>query len=114
MRATCTRPQPEHWVEQGRTRHYVIVPADEALVDAWFRVGFGSQQAHGIQEVPAHTEVVVPDGFEIRPPEESEIETLIDVGLALPQHQAQAPGLLRATGSDRGGGAAGVAEHVRR
>ena len=81
----------EHWVKQGRTRHYVLVPADEALVDAWFRVGFGGQHAHGIREVPAHTEVVVPDGFEIRRPEESEIETLIDVGLALPKHQAKAP-----------------------
>jgi ribosomal protein S18 acetylase RimI-like enzyme len=81
----------EQWVEQGRTRHYVLVPADEALVDAWFRVGFGGQHAHGIREVPVHTEVVVPDGFEIRHPRESEIDALIEVGLALPRHQAKAP-----------------------
>jgi ribosomal protein S18 acetylase RimI-like enzyme len=81
----------EHWVEQGRTQHYVLVPADDELVDAWFRVGFGGQHAHGIQEVPAHTEVAVPDGFEIRRPQESEIETLFDVSLALPRHQARAP-----------------------
>ena len=81
----------EHWVEQGRTRHYVLVPADEALVDAWFRVGFGGQHAAGIREVPAHTEVAVPDGFEIRIPAESEIEDLIEVGLALPRHQEKAP-----------------------
>jgi ribosomal protein S18 acetylase RimI-like enzyme len=80
-----------HWVERGRTRHYVLVPEDEALVDAWFRVGFGGQHAHGIREVPAHTEVAVPDGFEIRVPKESEIEELIDVGRALPKHQAKAP-----------------------
>ena len=80
-----------HWVEQGRTRHYVLVPADEALVDAWFRVGFGGQAAHGIREVPVHTEVAVPDGFEIRHPRESEIDTLIGVSLALPRHQQQAP-----------------------
>src|SRR5215216_4256358 len=49
----------EYWVEQGRTRHYVLVPADEALVDAWFRVGFGGQHAHGIREVPARTEVAL-------------------------------------------------------
>jgi ribosomal protein S18 acetylase RimI-like enzyme len=79
------------WVEQGRTRHYALVPADEALVDAWFRVGFGGQHAHGIQEVPAHTQVVVPDGFEIRRPRESEIDSLIDVGLALARHQKKAP-----------------------
>jgi GNAT superfamily N-acetyltransferase len=79
------------WVEQGRTRHYALVPADGSLVDAWFRVGFGSQHAHGIQEVPAHTEVVVPNGFEIRHPRESEIDSLIDVGLALARHQKKAP-----------------------
>lgn len=81
----------EHWVEQGRTRHYVLVPADESLVDAWFHVGFGGQHAQGIREVPAHTEVAVPDGFEIRHPRESEIDALIDVSLALPTHQLQAP-----------------------
>src|SRR5919202_4815833 len=35
----------ERWVEGGRSRHYVVVPAvDGALVDAWFRLGFGQQQ----------------------------------------------------------------------
>jgi ribosomal protein S18 acetylase RimI-like enzyme len=80
------------WVDQGRTRHYALVPAaDGALVDAWFRVGFGGQHAHGIQGVPAHTEVTVPAGFEIRGPSADEVEKLIDVGLALPEHQARAP-----------------------
>jgi ribosomal protein S18 acetylase RimI-like enzyme len=82
----------EAWVEQGRTRHYVLAPAtDVTLVNAWFRVGFGGQHAYGIREVPPHTEVAVPDGFEIRHPEESEIDSLIDVGLALPRHQLKAP-----------------------
>jgi ribosomal protein S18 acetylase RimI-like enzyme len=81
----------EHWVEQGRTRHYVLVPADEALVDAWFRVGFGGQHAHGIREVPGRTAVAVPDGFKIGHPRESEIDALIEIGLALPRHQLDAP-----------------------
>jgi ribosomal protein S18 acetylase RimI-like enzyme len=81
----------ERWVEEGRTRHYVLVPADDTLVDAWFRVGFGGQHAHGIREVPEETEVAVPDGFEIRHPRESEIDALIEVGLALPRHQERAP-----------------------
>jgi ribosomal protein S18 acetylase RimI-like enzyme len=80
------------WVDQGRSRHYALVPApDEALVDAWFRVGFGGQHAHGIQEVPPHTDVVVPAGVEIRRPIADEVEELIDVDLALPEHQARAP-----------------------
>jgi ribosomal protein S18 acetylase RimI-like enzyme len=82
----------EDWVEEGRTGHYVIVPAaDQALVDAWFRLGFGAQHAHGIQEVPPHTAVDVPAGVEIRRPRADEVEELIDVDLALPTHQARAP-----------------------
>jgi ribosomal protein S18 acetylase RimI-like enzyme len=82
----------EGWVERERTGHFALVPASEQeLVDAWFRVGFGGQHAHGIQEVPEHTEVEVPDGFEIRHPEEDELEDLIDVDLALPRHQMRSP-----------------------
>ena len=80
------------WVDQGRTGHYALVPAHDAgLVDAWFRVGFGGQHAHGIQEVPPRTEVRTPPGVEIRPPSEDEVEELIAVDLALPEHQAKAP-----------------------
>jgi ribosomal protein S18 acetylase RimI-like enzyme len=80
------------WVESERRRHYVIVPASDAeLVDAWFRVGFGQQQAHGIQEVPAHVDVHVPDGFEIRRPQEEEIERLLEVGSALSAYQRTSP-----------------------
>jgi ribosomal protein S18 acetylase RimI-like enzyme len=80
------------WVDEGRPRHSVIAPAHDAeLLDAWWRLSFGQQQAHGIQEVPPHTEVRLPEGFEIRGPREDEIERLIDVGLALPEHQRLSP-----------------------
>jgi ribosomal protein S18 acetylase RimI-like enzyme len=79
------------WVEEGRTRHYALVPSDEALVDAWFRVGFGQQQAHGIRAVHDRQEARVPDGFEIREPTAEDIEALIEVDLALPRHQRSSP-----------------------
>jgi ribosomal protein S18 acetylase RimI-like enzyme len=80
------------WVEEGRTRHSVLVPAsDSELVNAWFRLGFGQQQAHGVREVPAETELRVPEGFEIREPDLGDIEELIDVDLALPRHQQLSP-----------------------
>jgi ribosomal protein S18 acetylase RimI-like enzyme len=80
------------WVEEGRPRHSVLVPAHDAeLLDAWWRVGFGQQHAHGIRDVPPETEVAVPDGFVIRGPREDEIEQLIDVDLALPEHQRRSP-----------------------
>jgi ribosomal protein S18 acetylase RimI-like enzyme len=79
------------WVEAGRSRHYVLVPAtDSTLVDAWFRLGFGQQQAHGVQEIVS-VEPRVPDGFEIREPREEDVEALIGVELALPTHQRGSP-----------------------
>ena len=40
------------WFEEGRRRHYALVPAtDPELVAAWFRLSFGQQQAHAIREL---------------------------------------------------------------
>lgn len=80
------------WVEEGRRRQYVLLPAsEEGLVDAWFRLGFGQQQAHGLQAVPPQSDIRLPDGVEIREPREEDIEELIAVDLALPAHQGAAP-----------------------
>jgi ribosomal protein S18 acetylase RimI-like enzyme len=80
------------WVDEGRRRHYALVPAsDEALVDSWFRLGFGQQQAQGVREVPADTQVYVPDGFEIRKPTADDVDELLDVDLALPKHMRSSP-----------------------
>ena len=53
MCAISTRSRRRRWVEEGRTSHYAIVPAgDAALIDAWFRLGFGQQHVHAIREAP--------------------------------------------------------------
>jgi ribosomal protein S18 acetylase RimI-like enzyme len=79
------------WVDEGRTRHYAFVPAaDSGLLDAWFRLGFGHQHAHALQEVTPR-QVALPPGIEIRDPREGEIEELIEVDLALPEHQSRSP-----------------------
>jgi ribosomal protein S18 acetylase RimI-like enzyme len=81
----------ERWVQDGRMRQYALVPAgDPALVETWYRVGFGQQHAHGLQEI-ARREVVLPDGVEIRTPAADEIEELIEVDLTLPTHQGRSP-----------------------
>ena len=81
----------ERWVEDGRRRQYALVPAgDPALVEAWYRVGFGQQHAHGLQEIERR-EVVLPDAVEIRTPATDEIEELIEVDLTLPTHQGRSP-----------------------
>jgi ribosomal protein S18 acetylase RimI-like enzyme len=77
------------WYEEGRGRHYALVPAtDSALVDAWFRLGFGQQQSHAVRELDSTDS---PDGFEIRAPTEADIDELIEVELALPRHQRASP-----------------------
>jgi ribosomal protein S18 acetylase RimI-like enzyme len=79
------------WFDEGRRRHYALTPASDArLVEAWFRLGFGQQQAHGVREV-VDGAVDLPAGLEIREPREEDIETLVAVDFALPAHQRRAP-----------------------
>jgi GNAT superfamily N-acetyltransferase len=75
------------WVNEGRMRQYVITPAaDTAAVDAWFRLSFGQQHAHGIREVP---DVSWPPG--VRPAETEDIDALVELSPLLVEHQARAP-----------------------
>ena len=54
------------WVEEGRTAQYVVAPAvDDALLDAWYRLGFGHQQTHAAR-APMTTPPRVPEGLTIR------------------------------------------------
>jgi hypothetical protein len=40
------------WVDEGRPRHAVLVPAhDGELLEAWWRLSFGQQHAHGVREL---------------------------------------------------------------
>jgi GNAT superfamily N-acetyltransferase len=79
------------WVEEGRTAHYALVPShDRALVDAWFRLGFGNQHSHGIREVPT-ARPTVPAGLTVRRAERRDIATLGALDLELPLHQGRSP-----------------------
>ncbi len=79
------------WVEQGRTAQYVLVPAsDSELVRAWYRLGFGQQQALAVRPFadaapPASTKV------EIRRAVRSDVPTLARLEVELPRHQSLAP-----------------------
>jgi GNAT superfamily N-acetyltransferase len=81
------------WVATGRYRHSVIVPAtDPALVEAWFRSGFGQQHVHGIRGAAAPRETVaVPDGMTLRRAERRDIVALGGLGRALAEHQIASP-----------------------
>ena len=77
--------------QEGRTRHYVYVPAHDAeLVDAWFRLGFGAQHAFGVRELGDDESLEI-DGVTVRPAEERHVEGMVEVGPTLNEHQAQSP-----------------------
>ena len=75
------------WFDDGLRAHYALVPAtDTALLDAWFRLGFGAQQAHGVMEVP---DCEWPPA--VREATEDDIEALVEIGPLLSRHQHQSP-----------------------
>jgi ribosomal protein S18 acetylase RimI-like enzyme len=77
----------ERWVDGGRTRHWAVVPAtDAALVDAWFRLSFGQQQAYGIAEV---RDEPWPDG--VREAEPQDVDSLVELAPELASHQLLTP-----------------------
>lgn len=79
------------WVDQGRTEHYVMTPAhDDELVQAWFRLSFGQQQAHAVRELPTGPQPVPPK-VTVRRPRRDDIPRLAELELVLPQHQALSP-----------------------
>lgn len=81
------------WVEAGRTRHYVLVPATAGgLIDAWNRLGFGQQHVHALRDAapPAFRPGPVP-GLAVRRAERADIPELATLELVLPEHQARSP-----------------------
>ena len=75
------------WVQEGRTRHYAVAPASDApLLQAWYRLSFGQQQALGIRDVP---DAAMPEN--VRPAEERDVEALVELGPLLPDYQGGSP-----------------------
>ncbi len=76
------------WVAEGRKAHYAVVPAsDAALVDAWFRLGFGHQHSLGIRELPQEPDW--PEG--VREASEGDVDAMVELAPALGLHQARSP-----------------------
>jgi predicted N-acetyltransferase YhbS len=75
------------WLARGRRAHYACIPAgDDGLRDAWFRLGFGAQHAHGILEV---TDVAWPEGARLAT--EADVEALVAIEPLLQEHQSRTP-----------------------
>ena len=76
----------QEWVDAGRTRHYALVPALDDHVDAWFRLGFGAQQAHGLTEVEER-----PWSPGARRAEHGDLDALVEQAPLVGRHHALAP-----------------------
>ena len=76
----------QRWVDEGRTRHYALVPRLDDHLDAWVRLSFGAQQAHGVTAVDLRE---WPPGT--RPAEPSDLEALVELAPLVSDHQALAP-----------------------
>ena len=83
----------ERWVADGFTSQYAMVPAsDPALVDAWFRLGFGHQHVYAIRETPpAGERTEAPPGLTLRLARRDDLDALARLDVALPAHQALSP-----------------------
>jgi GNAT superfamily N-acetyltransferase len=80
------------WVDEGRTAHYALAPAhDRALVEAWYRLGFGQQHMHAIQAAAVADPFRPPQKVVVRRAVRSDIPVLAALEVALPQHQGLSP-----------------------
>jgi GNAT superfamily N-acetyltransferase len=90
----------ERWVADGRRAHYVYVPAsDAALVEAWFRLGFGQQHALAIRALPGEPPETT-DGVEVRVATERDVDALVALEPLLREHQARSPVFSAGRGAD--------------
>jgi len=78
----------QRWADEGKTRHYVVVPAADApLLDAWLRLGFGQQHTVALRKIP--DAITKPHG--VRPAGADDVEALVALAPLLADHQALAP-----------------------
>jgi GNAT superfamily N-acetyltransferase len=88
------------WVQESRTAHYVLVPAsDEDLLRAWYRLGFGQQQAHAVRppgepptnEPPAREQPAAQPRVVVRRAQRNDMPALARLEVELPRQHSLAP-----------------------
>ena len=89
----------QRWVDEGRAAHYVLAPAgDAAIVDAWFRLGFGHQHTHALTANLDRPPRVSPE-LTVRRAEKDDIPELARDDVELDRHQRLSPVLAAHTPS---------------
>lgn len=78
------------WVEAERLDHYVVVPADRALLDAWYSLSFAQQQVHAAIQIRP-VEAPVPAGFTVRHGGPEDLDIAMRLAYVIFDHQAEGP-----------------------
>jgi GNAT superfamily N-acetyltransferase len=85
------------WVADGRTAHYVLAPATDTLtIDAWSRLAFGQQHAHGLRST-ATAPPAQQRGIAVRSANAADLDVLARLEPQLAQYQSQSPVFSAAT-----------------
>ena len=78
------------WVDAGYLDHYVVVPAREEILGAWYSLSFAQQQVHGTLAL-APVEVAEPEGFTVRIGGPEDLDIATELAFVIFDHQASTP-----------------------
>jgi len=79
------------WVQESCRAHYVLAPAsDDNLLRAWYRLGFGQQQAHAVRPLP-DTAPAAPPKVVVRRARRGDLPALARLEVELPRHHSLSP-----------------------
>jgi ribosomal protein S18 acetylase RimI-like enzyme len=88
------------WVDQGKTHHYVMVPADfDDELWRWFELSFGIQHTLGIRDTTLRP--TTPSDVTVRLATLADAPAVADLDPLVPQHQLLAPVFSAMQPSDR-------------
>jgi ribosomal protein S18 acetylase RimI-like enzyme len=80
----------EAWATEGLLTHYVVVPADEGVLAAWYGVCFAQEQVHAARALePLRPRA--PQGFTIRNGGPDDLETAVSLAHLIAAYQRGAP-----------------------
>jgi GNAT superfamily N-acetyltransferase len=79
------------WLEAGATSHYVVVPAADDVLWAWFGVAFAIEQVHAERSLEDVAEPPAREGFAIRQAGLDDLDAGARLAPIITEHQIEAP-----------------------
>jgi GNAT superfamily N-acetyltransferase len=79
------------WLEGGAASHYVVVPAEDAVLWAWLGCTFAIEQVHGERSLDDVAEPRMPAGFTIRQAGPDDLDAGARLAPIITEHQIEAP-----------------------